>query len=295
LESNVKSLAVSLGCVVTHVAGSAVGLAHDYWIEPARFRAPVAESVAFDLKVGFAEEVDVLPWQPHHCERAVAVLGDAEFEFTGESGRTPAFDLAFASEGTWTLGYRSFESRVELDAEKFEAYLREEGLDRIIAERAERRESAKSGRELFSRCAKALIAVGAPRGSDRPGPRAIGQTLELVAELDPYTLSEGAKLPVTLLLRGKPLAGALVEAVRMDPSHRTIGARSDANGRVEFDLEPGPWMITAVEMERAPKGPLADWRSLWATLTFERAAPGDTVAATQETSMPQSPKDESKR
>lgn len=248
----------------------AVAKAHDYWIEPKTFRAPVEQSIDFAFKVGFGDEVEELAWRPSRCERCFVSLKEEQFDVAGVPDTMPALRVAFARPGTWTLGYRSFDSRLELEAEKFEAYLKEEGLEAIVAARKERGESEKAGLEQYSRCAKALVRVGDVDGVDLPGPSPLGLTLELVADLDPYTLAAKTKFPVRLLLRGEPLAGALVEAVRMDPSHRTLAARSDSAGRVEFDLDTGAWMITAVHMERARRGENADWKSLWATLTFER-------------------------
>lgn len=265
------------------IALASDAVAHDFWIEPKAYRANASLAIDFSLKVGFAEEVDELPWRENHCERCVLVLGEEEFAVFGAPERLPALTLDFEKNGTWTLGYRSFERFLELEAEKFESYLREEGLERIVEERAARGESKKAAKESYSRCAKALIRVGAIDGVDLPGPKSIGQPLELIAELDPYSLAKDTKLPVLLRLRGEPLAGALVEATRADDHRRTIAARSDSDGRVEFALEPGPWRVAAVHMERAPKGPTADWRSLWATLTFERVAvETDTNSATTE-------------
>ena len=105
---------------------------------------------------------------------------------------------------------------------------------------------------MFSRCAKALIeaADGGAAGNDR----AIGLTLELVAEKDPYALGPGGELPVVLLLEGKPLAGALVQAiaprgpeVKAGRAHGPPRARHAPPAR-----KPGFWLIKAVEMTPAP-------------------------------------------
>lgn len=267
----------------------AVANAHDYWIEPKTFRASVDQPIDFAFKVGFEDDVEELAWRPSRTERCFVSLGEERFDIEGIPDAKPALRFALARPGTWTLGYRSFESRLELEPEKFEAYLKEEGLESILAARKERGESEKSGLEQYARCAKTLLRVGEVEGVDLPGPVPLGLTLELVAELDPYSLAAKTKLPVRLLLRGEPLAGALVEAVRMDPSHRTLAVRSDSAGRVEFDLNPGAWMITAVHMERAPRGENADWKSLWATLTFERSDLVNSAEPTKPTPSHPSP------
>ena len=106
--------------------------------------------------------------------------------------------------------------------------------------------------------------------SDQDSDRVLGFTLELVAERNPYALHAGQSLPVRLLYRDKPLAGALVIAVnRRNPSAK-LSARSGKDGRATFKLtEPGMWLIKAVHMTPAAAGEQSEWNSYWASLTFE--------------------------
>jgi len=158
-----------------------------------------------------------------------------------------------------------------LAPEKFNQYLKEEGLDAVAALRARRNETGAKARELFSRCAKSLVLAGSPNESqsDRP----LGFTLELVAERNPYVLRPGKELPVRLTYQNRPLAGALVVAInRLNPSEK-VSARTDNFGRVRLRLRPeGMWLVKAVHMLPAPSGANADWVSYWASLTFEMRA-----------------------
>lgn len=56
----------------------------------------------------------------------------------GEDGADPAGTVTFAGPGDRVLVYRSNDARIELEAEKFEAYLRSEGMAYIIEKRAQR-------------------------------------------------------------------------------------------------------------------------------------------------------------
>ncbi len=146
--------------------------------------------------------------------------------------------------------------------------------------RASRGETGKPAREAFSRCAKALLDV-APAGREGAGfDRVLGFTLELVPEKNPYGLIAGGELPVRLLHDGKPLAGALVQALlHGDPSVKAA-ARTDKAGRVRLRLpRTGFWLVKAVEMGPAPAGVDAEWQSLWASLTFENG-PSNPVGRT---------------
>ena len=166
------------------------------------------------------------------------------------------------------VGYRSNPSAIELPAEKFNQYVKDEGLDAVAALRASRNQTSASAHELFARCAKSLILSGP--SSETQGDRRLGFTLELVAEGNPYSIRSGGELPVRLTYENRPLAGALVIAMnRLNPSEKQ-SARTDNEGRVRFRLNSGGmWLIKAVHMIPAPTGSNAEWASFWASLTFE--------------------------
>lgn len=259
-----------LGAAVLVAACLAAGrlAAHDFWIQPSNFQPQVGAVVELRLFVGPHFEGEPFPRVPQLIQRFVLVPPSGpERDVPGRAGAEPAGVVRMESPGLQIVGYRSFDSPITIEPAKFEEYLKEEGLEKIAELRKKRGEADKPARELFSRCAKALIeAGGGASGKDR----AIGLTLELVAEKDPYALGPGGELPVVLLLEGKPLAGALVQAnLHGDPNVKA-GARTDRRGRATLRLaQPGFWLIKAVEMTPAPTGVDADWKSLWASLTFE--------------------------
>ncbi|HKV06734.1 MAG TPA: DUF4198 domain-containing protein, partial [Thermoanaerobaculia bacterium] len=183
----------------------------------------------------------------------------------------PAGFASFPAPGLQVLVYDSAREPIELDGPKFEEYLREEGLQNVIALRAQRGQSAAPGREVFSRCAKALVAVGGKETGERGyDDRVAGLPLELVPEKNPYALAGGGEIPVRLLYQGKPLESALVIALQKGRADQAVSARTDRKGRVALRLDkPGVWLVKAVHMVSAPKEAGADWESFWASLTFE--------------------------
>src|SRR5262249_43835739 len=182
----------------------------------------------------------------------------------GREGADPAGFLR-SGPGLQVLGYYSNPSFIELPAEKFNAYLEDEGLDAVAAFRARHGQSGAPARELYSRCAKSLLL-------SEEGDRRLGFPLELVAERNPYALPEGEELPLRLLWQGRPLESALVVAINSNSPLEKLLARSDHDGRVRFKLHPGGmWLVKAVHMVAASPGSDADWQSYWASLTFETA------------------------
>ena len=245
----------------------AVLVAHDMWIEPATFFAESGEIVAVRLRVGQDLLGDPLPRDSRLVDQFIVQDAHGRKPVVGRDGADPAGFLRAATPGLLIIGYQSHPSKVELTAEKFNQYLKDEGLDAVAALRIRRNETSASAREQFSRCAKSLMLSGSARKSQRD--RALGFTLELVAERDPYALRPGQDLPVRLIYEDRPLAGALVVAInRLNPANK-LAARTDPDGRARFRLRPGGmWLVKAVHMVRAPGDSGAEWASYWASLTF---------------------------
>jgi uncharacterized GH25 family protein len=263
--------------------------AHDFWIEPASFHPAESERLAVALRVGdFGAGEGVPRSEARLVDFRALGPGGIEKKVAGIDGREPAGLVRLDAEGTWVLGYRSTCAHVELEAAKFEGYLREKGLDGALAERARLGESSKSGRERYSRCAKSIVRAG--NGSTAGFDRRFGYTLELTPESDPFALAaaDGAVAPLAVRLEydGAPLADALVIALDLDlpapkegePHQRPIEARTDREGRCSVAMpHAGRWLFSAVHMVRVEGDPKADWESFWASLTLEvpRAAPKD--------------------
>jgi uncharacterized GH25 family protein len=242
--------------------------AHDVWIEPTTFSPEPGQIVGVRLRVGHYLLGDSLPRDPALVNQFVVVDAAGRKPVVGRPGDDPAGILRVAMPGLLVIGYRSNRSTIELEAEKFNQYLKEEGLDAVAALRARRKETGAGARELFSRSAKSLVLSGSP--SEAQGDRPLGFTLELVAERNPYAIRAGEDLPVRLTYQNRPLAGALVVAVNGPNPSEKLAARTDNDGRVRFRLRPdGVWLVKAVHMVQAPFRTNAEWESIWASLTFE--------------------------
>lgn len=255
--------------------------AHDLWIEPTAFRPEPGQVVGARLRVGVDLEGEPLPRYGSLIEQFVYTDAAGRRPLAGRERANPAGLLRAGGPGLGVIGYHSRPSRVEVPADEFDAYLKEEGLDGILALRAAGGDAARAGtREQFQRCAKSLLMVGAPGGAQSD--RTLGCPLELVVERNPYLPGAMDELPVRLTYEGRPLPGALVVALggrRAGADTGTVervAARSDADGRVRLRLRAGGmWLVKAVHMVPAPAAtePPADWSSYWASVTFEPEQP----------------------
>ena len=258
-------------------------LAHEVWLEASRFRLQPGDTVHVRAFVGanFAGE----PWttkaaRVHRLMRFGPTPADTTNltpkNFTDTDTFRTAF--AFAQPGTHLVLLQSTSSFIELPAEKFNAYLREEGLDYALKLRQENDETAKSGRETYSRCVKTLLQVSdpalVPLAADSACRHIYGLPLELVPEQNPYRLAADKALTVRVLRAGRPAFGAAVQVWQRQPgglptTHFTT--RANQSGRILLRLSgPGPYLLATVDMRPAPTRlrERADWQSVWASLTF---------------------------
>ncbi len=263
------------------LALATVALAHEFWLGPARFRLLPGETVPVRPLVG--ENFRGEPWG----NRAGKVLRFVRYgpapadstDLTPAPSAAPADTfrtaVAFARPGTHLVVLRSNLAFIELPADKFTAYLREEGLELALRRRQEHAQQAQPGREAYQRCAKALVQVGlAASAADTAYRRVLGLPLELVPDQNPYRLAPGAALTLRVLRAGLPVRGALVQVWQQQPAGQPtarFATHANQNGRLLLRLSgPGPYLVAAVDMAEAPAAlrGRADWLSTWASLTF---------------------------
>jgi uncharacterized GH25 family protein len=257
-------LAAALACL------PAAAGAHDFWIEPSSFRPALGSELAVSLRVGQDFRGDPVPRNPNLVQRFVLVSGAGEKPVGGFPGADPAGLVQIDQPGILWIAYRSGRTPVTLEAEKFEKYLADEGLDGILKIRKERSENAKPGREVFSRSVKSMLVAGGAPGAGKGFDLVLGLTLELVPEKNPSQLGPDGTLPLRLLYEGKPLEGALIVAMNQAEPDKKVTARTSRRGSAVLRLpRKGVWLIKAVHMIPAPAGVDADWESIWASLTFE--------------------------
>ena len=242
---------------------------HDFWIEPSSYVVNPGASVALRLRVGENFEGATVVRSEEHISRFFSLGPGAETAIGGVEGIDPAGFLRQAKRGFYVVGYLGNPTFIELEADKFEKYLSDQGLEHIVEYRREHGDSDQPGRELFSRCAKTFIRVGS--NSDQvPFGRALGFPLEILPLTNPYANGVVQSLSIRLSYLGAPVEGALVIATARGGASSTVRARTDAKGRAVLQLDrPDTWLVNAVHMVATKAGSGADWHSWWASLTFK--------------------------
>lgn len=244
--------------------------AHEFWVMPSAFLLAPDSPVRVQLFNGERFIGEVVPKRDGSIERFELVADGEPVPVEGVDGGAVGFVRTRGS-GTATIVYQSVEQPSVLPADRFEAYLAEEKLTDAIESRKERAESDQPGREVYVRCAKALLCVGEqPEGTETLAPpidKPVGLPLEIV--FSPDLAESPGQICARVLLLGTPLAGVRVVCVDSDAPQNLLESLTDEGGTVRFSADhTGTTMLTALYIERTENRADADWKSYWASLTM---------------------------
>ena len=250
---------------------SPLACGHEFWLDAKPFTPETGASAAISLHVGENFDGELTPLVD---ERTTALrhysAGSVVDLMPRLPRRTPLprIDVPISNPGLHLIAFDSQPITFSLPADKFQAYLHDEGLDYVIEERKAAGNAAQAGRERYRRNVKTLLRAGGV--SDGTYAVSTGQRLEIIPLSDPYAAAPGSTLRFRLTFDGQPLAGALVKGWhKHDAQLLLIKARTDAAGEVALSLPyAGAWMVSVVHMIPAKGAPNADWDSFWGNLTF---------------------------
>lgn len=244
--------------------------AHDYWLEPDKFFVEAATSNLVPLRLHLGDHFTSEVERPMQRERAVSFdLFSRHHQVSLLSnvpdGTMPVANLRFEQSGTYLATLERTPARNTLDGEKFTDYLREEGLNDIIASRLKLGESDEEGRESYRRYLKTLIQVGTR--SDNTHDKPVGFKLEITLQRNPYLMRAGERLPVRVTFDGKPLAGVQVNAYHRQS--KSLTTKTNARGEATFALPAsGAWLVRLVYMRRCVNCDEVEWESFWGAYSF---------------------------
>ncbi len=258
--------------------------AHEFWFAPIASPQAVGDSVTLRLQVGefFNGDAAGFAIPTTHALRHFTANSPVEDlkPFLPAKEREAEVELVLDTPGTHLLAYDSVPLHITLEAGKFNAYLHDEGLDCVMAQREQAGTAGQPGRERYRRHIKTLVHVGpAPQAVQALDPtyaQHASQRLEITPLHNPLALAPGQALPAKIVFDDKPLAGALVKAWHKHNGQLVmIRATTSAQGEVVFNLPyAGDWMVSVVHMIPAvdshDEG--VDWDSFWGNLSFNLPA-----------------------
>lgn len=262
----IKRLFISLSLIAVYC----LFCSHEFWLQPDKFIYQRGEAVNVKFLVG--ENFDGENWNGNK-DRINSlyfyfggVKDDISPQLTDDKGDSLQF--ALYDEGTAMLTFNSTNSYIELEPEKFNAYLQEDSLTDAIDFRKEHGQADSAGHEYYQRSVKTIIQVG-PK-MDKYCLQPTDLPLDIIPLTNPYILKQGDSLSVKVNFQGQPLANQLMKLwYREDSEVFHPQLITDENGIIRFPVSvKGKWMISTVKMEHLDNDPKADWQSYWGSLTW---------------------------
>ena len=252
--------------------------AQEFWLNPQKYFYIIRETA----NIRFVTGGDYTGRNPADNKQQIAqlVYYTPSDSILNISNRIPAnkgdsLPLPLHEDGTHMLILTSGNSITRQDAEKFNAALKENGLDDIIRYRKEHGEENTEGIEQYRQCAKTILQVNGKLTDACTLPTSL--PLDIIPEENPYSIPNPSsdrkpvKLRFRVVFKGEALGNVLVKALYQLPGKeaRMDSARTNRKGWVILERHPGPYLLRCMHMERAPKGDKADWQSYRGSLSFE--------------------------
>jgi uncharacterized GH25 family protein len=257
-------------CLLLCFAGSVE--AHDLYLKLDDFFVkPTAEIAVRILNGSFMSSESPVAFSRLNDASLVWPSGEmthpAERDFTLDENIS-SWNIPGLSEGTYVVALSTKKREIGLSNEDFDAYLAEDGIPDILADRRKVKPVKPSVYEMYSKHVKMIFQVGNTRTNTYK--TVIGYSVEIIPQSNPYSLKVGDDLEFLCLRDGKPLPNQYVMTGRDSAGELIIGKniRTDATGRGRIKIDgPGKWYLKFIHMVKMNRDSL-DYESNWTTLTF---------------------------
>ncbi len=244
---------------------------HEFWLQPDKFMYKRIEPINIKFLVGenfngnnWTGDKDKINSLQLYFDNAIDKNLSANFG----SDQGDSLQLAMIDEGTVMLTLNTKNLFIDLEAEKFNNYLLEDGLTDVLEYREKTNETAKDGLENYQRCVKTIFQVG-----ERFTNVYIKKTnllLDIIPAYNPYNMDSSENFKVQVLFKNKKLKNTKVKAWhKFEGKVSEQDYTTDDEGELSFNVLPeGEWMISCVKMEKLEMDQKAEWQSYWGSLTW---------------------------
>lgn len=264
----------AIAAVTLLLVSASFAAAHDMFVKPTRFFAPENGEVRVRLLNGTFSKSENSIARNRLADASVLTprgrikLDTAEW---GVKGDTSTFHIHTRAAGTYVIGVSTKPNRIDLSADDFNLYLKDDGIPDVLEARRKAGELNKPAKERYHKHVKAMLQVGDARTDHYA--TVFGYPAEIIPMANPYTLQKGATLRVKTLVDGKATGNQYVlyggELANGTGAMEQKDTRSDAQGVASIPLsQAGVYYIKFINMTKVAKDTV-DYESKWATLTFE--------------------------
>jgi uncharacterized GH25 family protein len=251
---------------------ASLALAHEFWISPSDFFPKLGDTIKLKIFVG--ENYEGEHWGGGSRRVETLKIRQANkwlpLSVIQSDSAVQMPDYQIVDNGTHVFTLTTNNSFIELDPAKFEAYLKEDGLENVLEYRQKNNENQKNGRERYRRCAKTILQVGTK--PDQTATMRSDMVLDIKPAQNPYSLAKNQSLTCQFRYDDQNLKNTLVRCWRrVDGQTEIEFKQTDSQGMATFDLVKkgrGVYMVSTVTMVRLPNNSQADWQSTWGSLTF---------------------------
>ena len=256
-----------LACLATTAKG------HEFWIDPMSHQVDAGEPVVAAIRVGQEYKGSSYSYIPQNFRRFEVGFGGEISPVNGVIGDRPAASVPTNGDGLMVLIHATTDTTLGWSSwEKFVNFVKHKDAEWVLEAHSARGLTEGDRRELYSRYAKSLVAVGSGEGADFE----TGLLTEIVALENPYTGEMSDGIDVRVLYEGAPRSETQIEVFEKasDESVTIFTVQTDMDGQATVPVKPGHrYMLDAVVL-REPRAEVAveknvQWESLWANLTFE--------------------------
>lgn len=248
---------------------AATALAHDTFLLPKTFSAPVGKNVVLDLTSGMGFPFLDAAIKPERVAFARAQLAGKTIEIKkyGPAKHSLRFNAIFPDSGVATIGVELKPRTLTLELKHVQEYFDEIDPPAEVKKHWAAMPEPKQWRESYVKHSKTFVRVGTFEKDDSWA-APLGMALEIVPETDPTTLKPGDAFTVRVLKDGKPFPGFSLGIIREEMFKGEFG-KTDAEGRVTFKLDKaGRWLLRGTDLRPSSK-PGLEWESNFTTLTIE--------------------------
>ena len=253
-------------------AVAAAALAHEFWLQPQQFIFNKGETASIRFNAGENFTGENWTGNKSRVQTLIHYLPSgkrADVSALLSDNKGDSLQLPLQEEGTHMVVFNSVNSFINLEPEKFNEYLKEDGLNNAAKYRKQHNEENINGKEYYQRSVKTLLQVGNIKTN-----KILEKTvlpLDIVPSKNIYAATDKTKMKFTVFFKQEPLPNTSVRVWRNYPGQALITKKFTTNrkGQITADISlPGQWMVSCVHMERNTADTTADWQSYWASVTF---------------------------
>jgi len=256
-----------------------IGLAHEFWLQPNKYYLSKNDLLSIRFLVGKNFTGENWKGNRNKVQQLIHYLPDnKQIDISSQLSENiegDSLELQLQQDGTHVIAFNSTNSFINLNAEKFNAYLVDDGFEQALAFRKANGEDNQNGTEYYQRCAKTIVQV-----NDRFTKNCTKKTsllLDIVPDRNPCEMKYDMYLNKVvydnrfrIFFKGLPVKKIMVKHwyKNREGSTRQKNLTTNNRGWISIEQQPGINMISCVYMERNNSDTTAQWQSYWGSCTF---------------------------